>query len=609
MKPKGLMRDRHAYRDAGLQLADRGSEEVVWDLSDLYPGVDSAQFQADMAELPRRAEAFAQRWRGRLAELSEEQMEQLLREYEQLVETSTRLQSYVYLLWSTDTASWGSLLQRVRERIAMAERTVLFVPLEWMKAPAELHERIIAAPRMRRWRHWLHHTLRFRPYTLEEAAEEVLVLKDTTTRFAWVRLFDELMSSAVYTLDGKPYRQQELLALLHHPSRDLRRRASEVFTAGLHQRAPVLTFIFNTVLADWHVTMVQLRGYPHWLAPRNVENEISDAAVATLIDTVVRQYGIVERYYRLKQRLLGLERLYEWDRYAPLPAVGRTWSWDEAQRIVWQAYRDFSPEFGEIVATFFQRRWIHAAVKPGKQGGAYAASTVPSVHPYVFLNFTGTLRDVLTLAHELGHGVHQYLSRQHSILQAHAPLTLAEMASTFGEMLTFQRLLQQCDDPQARLALLMGKLDDLLATIFRQVAMNRFEDAIHRHRAEQGELSTEQFSAYWMQTQQAMFGDSLTLTDNYALWWSYIPHFLHTPGYVYAYAFGELLVLALYQQYQLEGASFLPRYRELLAAGGSQEPEHLLREFGIDVQQEAVWQQGLSVLESLLAQAEEWSSS
>ncbi len=329
----------------------------------------------------------------------------------------------------------------------------------------------------------------------------------------------------------------------------------------------------------------------------------------SLITTVVEGYELVERYYRLKQRLLGLERLYEWDRYAPLPAGARTWHWTEAQRVVWEAYRDFSPEFGEIVARFFEERWIHAAVRPGKQGGAYSASTVPSAHPYVFLNFTGTTRDVLTLAHELGHGVHQYLSRQHSILQAHAPLTLAEMASTFGEMLVFHRLLQQTDDPRARLALLIGKLDDLLATVFRQVAMNRFEDAIHRHRAEQGELSTDDFSRYWMDTQQAMFRGSVELTENYALWWSYIPHFVHTPGYVYAYAFGELLVLALYEQYQQEGEAFLPRYRELLAAGGSEAPERLLQQFGVDITQPAFWKQGLAVIERMITQAEAWSSS
>ncbi len=605
------MEHPHKYHESHSQLLPQDSKEVVWDLRDLYPGIDSPAFQADLAELPARAEDFARRWRGRLSGLSEEQLVALLQEYEALVEISARLESYVYLLWSTDTENprIGALLQRVREVVALAERSLVFVPVEWMHAPSEVHARVLGSTHFHRWRHWLSHTLRFRPYTLSEEAEQALVLKGTTARFAWVRLFDELTSSMVYTLDGTPYRQQEILALLHHPNQELRRRASEAFTAGLRQQARLLTFIFNTVLSDWYTTMIQLRGYPHWLAPRNLENELSDDAVHALVQTVVEGYELVERYYQLKRRLLGLEQLYEWDRYAPLPAASWTWSWSEAQQAVWQAYQEFSPEFGEIVSRFFTERWIHAAVRPGKQGGAYAAPTVPSAHPYVFLNFTGTTRDVLTLAHELGHGIHQYLSRQHSILQAHAPLTLAEMASTFGEMLTFQRLLHQCDDTRARLALLVGKLDDILATVFRQVAMHRFEELIHRHRAEQGELTTGEFSTYWMQTQQEMFRSSVTLTDNYALWWSYIPHFLHTPGYVYAYAFGELLVLALYRQYQQEGSSFFPRYRDLLAAGGSEEPERLLRQFGIDITQPAFWRQGLAVIERMIAQAEQWSSS
>ncbi|MEN3026766.1 MAG: M3 family oligoendopeptidase [Chlorobiota bacterium] len=613
------MRYRALLKAEGLQSGttteeqnqDSGAETVVWDLRDLYPGIDSREFRSDLEELPRRAEAFAQRWRGKFATATEEEVEALLREYEALLETSSRLNSYVYLLWSTDTENpqLGALLQRVREQSAIAERALVFVPLQWMHAPEDFQQRILSSPRIRRWRHWLAHTLQFRPYTLEEAAEEALVLKETTSRFAWIRLFDELTSGAVYTLDGKPYRQQKLLALLHHLDRELRRRASEAFTEGLRAQARLLTFIYYTLLADWHTTAVQLRGYPHWLAPRNLENEVSDSTVEVLIRTVLEGYELVERYYTLKRRLLQLDRLHEWDRYAPLPVGLHRWHWREASQIVRQAYWDFSPEFGRIVDRFFEQGWIHAAVTPGKQGGAYAAPTVPSAHPYIFLNFTGTTRDVLTLAHELGHGVHQYLSRQHSILQTHAPLTLAEMASTFGEMLVFQRLLRQTDDRRARLALLLGKLDDLLATVFRQVAMNRFEDAIHRHRATKGELTTEEFSAYWMETQQAMFRGSVELTQNYALWWSYIPHFLHVPGYVYAYAFGELLVLSLYEQYQREGEAFLPRYYELLAAGGSEAPEALLRQFGIDVTQPAFWRQGLAVIERFIVQAEEWSSS
>jgi len=600
------------YRDTttGQSLQQTGAEQMLWDLRELYPGVDSPEFRRDLEELLPRAEQFAKRWRGRIRELDPEQLTALLQEYEQLLECAARLHSYVYLNWSVEShlPQWGALLQRVRELEAQVERMLVFVVLEWTACPEELAAQHLRAQPLKRWHYWLSHLRQFRPHLLSEPEEQVLRLTQLTGRSAWVRLFDELHALLLYELDGKPYRQQEILALLYSPDRELRRRAAGAFTQGLRPYIRQLAFIFNTVLAEWHIHMCQLRKYPHWLAPRNLENHISDAAVEALIDAVVERYDLVERYYELKRRLLRVEKLYDWDRYAPLPAHSRQWSWEEAQQSVLQAYAEFSPEFGAIVEQFFRQRWIHAPVVPGKHGGAYCASTVPSVHPYILMNFTGTTHDVLTLAHELGHGIHQYLARVHGILQADAPLTLAETASTFGEMLLFERLLQQADDPTARLALLIGKLDDIIATVFRQVAMNRFEDAVHRHRAQHGELTVEEFSRYWLQTQQQMFRSSVELTEDYGLWWSYIPHFLHVPGYVYAYAFGELLALALYEQYRHEGQAMVSRYRELLAAGGSQPPELLLRQFGVEVHSKEFWRQGLEVVERLIAQAEQWSS-
>lgn len=594
----------------GQDLQQTGAEQVLWDLRELYPGADSPEFRRDLEELLPHAEQFARRWRGRIQELDPEHLTELLQEYEQILERAARLHSYVYLNWSVEShlPQWGALLQRVREVEAQVDRMLVFVVLEWTACPEEIAAQHLQAQSLKRWHYWLSHLRQFRPHLLSEPEEQVLRLTQLTGRSAWVRFFDELHASLLYELDGKPYRQQEILALLYCPDRELRRRAAAAFTQGLRPYIRQLAFIFNTVLAEWHTHMCQLRKYPHWLAPRNLENHISDAAVEALIGAVVERYDLVERYYELKRRLLRVEKLYDWDRYAPLPAHSRQWSWEEAQQSVLQAYAEFSPEFGAIVEQFFRQRWIHAPVVPGKHGGAYCASTVPSVHPYILMNFTGTTHDVLTLAHELGHGIHQYLARVHGILQADAPLTLAETASTFGEMLLFERLLRQADDPTARLALLIGKLDDIIATVFRQVAMNRFEDAIHRHRAQHGELTVEDFSRYWLQTQQQMFRSSLELTEDYGLWWSYIPHLLHVPGYVYAYAFGELLALALYEQYRREGQEMVPRYRELLAAGGSQPPELLLRQFGVEVHSKEFWRQGLEVIERLIAQAEQWSS-
>jgi len=320
---------------------------------------------------------------------------------------------------------------------------------------------------------------------------------------------------------------------------------------------------------------------------------------------VTGRYDLVARYYLLKRRLLGLEELYDYDRYAPLPAAEHRYGWEQAREMVLEAYGEFHPEMSEIARRFFGERWIDAAVRPGKRGGAYSHGAVPSVHPYVFMNFNGNARDVMTLAHELGHGVHQFLARRQGMLLADTPLTTAETASVFGEMLVFQRLMAREQDPRARLSLLVSKIEDTFATVFRQVAMNRFEEAAHTARRSDGELPAERFGELWMETQEAMFADSVTLTESYRLWWSYIPHFIHSPGYVYAYAFGELLVLALYARYQEAPEGFADRYLELLGAGGSRWPEELVKPLGVDLKDPEFWTRGLGMIDELVGQAEE----
>jgi oligoendopeptidase F len=319
---------------------------------------------------------------------------------------------------------------------------------------------------------------------------------------------------------------------------------------------------------------------------------------------VTSRYDIVARYYRLKRKLLGVDVLFDYDRYAPLPAADRRYSWDEGRAVVLDAYAQFHPRMAEIAGMFFEQNWIDAPVRPGKRGGAYSARVVPSVHPYVFLNYQAKPRDVMTLAHELGHGVHQYLAREQGLLQSDTPLTTAEMASTFGEALVFSDMMARERDPHVRLAMLTAKLEDSFATVFRQVAMNRFEDAIHTTRRNEGELTAERFSALWLETQRAMFGDSVTLTDDYGLWWSYIPHFIDYPGYVYAYAFGELLVLALYARYQEVGPDFADGYIDALRAGGSNWPHEIVRPLGVDLNDPKFWHQGLQILEDQVSQAE-----
>ncbi|MEL7363410.1 MAG: M3 family oligoendopeptidase [Bacteroidota bacterium] len=407
-----------------------------------------------------------------------------------------------------------------------------------------------------------------------------------------------------------------MLAKLHDPDRAVRKDAALSLTEGLAQLEHPLAYAFNTVLAD-KASSDRLRGYASWIQSRNLSNEIQDTSVQALIDAVTGRYDLAHRYYRLKARLLGLDDegdgdgatgMMDYDRYAPLPQVDAAddhrFTWADAQTLVTEAYGAFHDEMGTIVARFFDERWIDAPPVAGKRGGAFSHGAVPSAHPYILMNYTGRVRDVQTLAHELGHGVHQYLSREQGIFHADTPLTTAETASVFGEMLVFQRLIGAETSPRRRLAMLVQKIDDSMATVFRQVTMNRFEDRIHTHRRTDGELTAEQFAEHWMATQAAMYGASVTLGDHYRRWWSYIPHFVHTPGYVYAYAFGELLVLALYARYLDEGAAFPAKYRTLLAAGGSDWPHVLVGHLGIDLEDPTFWEQGLDAIEALIAEAE-----
>jgi oligoendopeptidase F len=368
----------------------------------------------------------------------------------------------------------------------------------------------------------------------------------------------------------------------------------------------VRKFILNTILADKSIDD-RLRSYPHWVAERNLANEASDESVNALIEAVTSRYDIPRRYYALKKKLLGLDTLYDWDRYAPLGGSEPQISWQEARDAVLDAYGSFSPRMRALGAEFFDNNWIDAALGPNKRGGAYAHQVTPPLHPYVFINFTGQRRDVLVLAHELGHGVHMSLSRVQSYLNFETPLTTAETASIFGETVTFSRLLESERDPERRLNLMIGRIDDAIASIFRQVAMNRFEDAIHNHRRDAGELSEDDLNAAWMRTQRDMLGPSVEVTENYGIWWSYIPHFIGAPGYVYAYAFGNLLALAIYQRSLEEGPGFAPKYFDLLTAGGSDSPEALTSKLGVDLGDPRFWQGGLDQISTLVDEAEELS--
>jgi oligoendopeptidase F len=581
---------------------------VAWDLEPLARGEGEAGVRALLDEAAARADAFATEHTGRVAELGADGLHAAMEELAALHELVGRAGSYASLRFAVDTAdpAFGALLQLVQERGTAIQTALLFFELEWAALDDERAEVLLADPSLAFCAHHLRSERRYRPYLLSEPEERILNEKAISARSAWARLFAELMSSLEVKL---PHAQdavslEQALAQLSGPDREQRRTAAEAVTEALQPGIRTRASIYNTLLHDKAVDD-RLRGYPHWLASRNLANEASDASVEALVGAVRARYDIPQRWYRLKARLLGVERLADYDRAATVATADERFAWSDARSLVLDAYGSFSPELGALAQRFFDERWIDAPVRPGKRGGAFCSYTVPSAHPYVLLNYTARRRDVLTLAHELGHGVHAALAAPQGVFHQSTPLTLAETASVFGEALTFGRLLEAAETPESRLSLLAEAIEGAIATVFRQTAMHQFEHLVHTARREEGELSVERFSELWSGTQAELFGDAVEVTEGYRSWWSYIPHFVNTPGYVYAYAYGQLLALSVYQRYQDDGAGFVPDYLRLLSAGGSMAPEQLGRIVGIDLADPGFWDAGLVLVEQQLAAAEQ----
>jgi len=594
-------------KDNGIEKIT-GAENIHWDLTDLFPSVEL--LQDSLNAVMKTSESFAASYRGNLASITPSDFPAVLHELGAIQDEIGKAYTYAYLNWSTDTsdAKRGALLQKVQEAYTQVSTQLIFFDLEWTQLDTEKTSKVLVLDEMAPFKHYLELLSIGKPHLLTELEERVMVEKHNTGRSAWNRFFDETLGDLKFTVGDETLTQQQILARLHDKDRTIRKDAAEAFTAGLKGAIRPLTFVFNTILADKALDD-RLRNYPQWISSRNKSNEVADEDVEALIQAVQDGYKHVSRFYQIKQRLLGLDEMFEYDRYAPIGEADKFISWDEAKTMVLDSYRAFHPQMGDIAQLFFDNNWIDAALAPAKRGGAFSHGAVPSVHPYIMVNYTGKIRDVQTLAHELGHGIHQYLSRQQGVFQADTPLTTAETASVFGEMLVFKRLMNAETNPANRLAMLMGKIDDTIATVFRQVSMNRFEDAIHTKRRTSGELSTDDFCAAWMETQSPMFADSVSLTENYQWWWSYIPHFLHTPGYVYAYAFGELLVLALHAKYEKEGDSFSEAYLDLLSAGGSDWPHELVGKLGVNLRDSKFWAQGVAAIGALVDEAEALSRS
>jgi oligoendopeptidase F len=591
-------------------LTDPELLETAWDLDPLVEGEGEAGVDRQLDEAVAAASEFSDRYAGKVGEFDRRGLAQAMHELERIHELIGRAGSYAALRFSTDTAdpTRGALLQRVQERGTELETKLLFFDLEWAALDDKLADELLAVAdsgddELEFCRHHLRTVRRYRPHLLSEKEEKLLAEKSISSQSAWARLFGEVVAALRVDLDGDEVPLDVALSRLQVADRDIRRAAAEAVSKTLEPGLRTRGFIYNTLVYDKSVED-RLRSYPHWLASRNLANEASDESVMALIEAVRRRYDVPRRWYALKARLMGIPKLSDFDRMAPVFQEDLTFSFGEARDLVLDTYDAFAPEAGRITRQFFDEHWIDAPVRPNKRGGAFCSYTVPSVHPYVMLNYTARRRDVLTMAHELGHGLHAALAQPQGVYHQSTPLTLAETASVFGETLVFERLMAATDNDDQRLSLLAERLDASMATVFRQMSMNRFEHLIHTRRRDEGELSTDRIGELWLESQTEMFGDSVELSDGYRIWWSYIPHFINTPGYVYAYAYGQLLALSAYRRFTREGDSFIPRYLELLAAGGSRSPEELGAIVGIDLADPGFWDAGLALIDEQLSAAE-----
>jgi oligoendopeptidase F len=585
-----------------------GAENVRWNLGDLFASPDDPRIEESLRRDLERAKALEARYKGKVATLEPKAFAAMMRELADYEEEAALAEVYAYMLHSQDTQDHaaGRLLARVREASAERGAHMVFFTLELAQVDDAQAAKLYADREAAVYRHTVEEARKFRPHQLSEQEERVLTDFSPVGTSAWVRLFEELCARIRVGLDGQDMPLDQALNLLRESDRELRRKASGAITDALRGDIRTRGYIYNVILQEKSIDD-RLRSFPSWISSRNLANETSDEAVQALVDAVTGRYDVCVRYYRVKRKLLDVGDLHEWDRYAPISETTRNLSWDDAKDLVLGSYERFSPRAGKLIAQFFDERWIDAPVVPGKAGGAYCMPVTPHHHPYVLMNFTGKLRDALTLAHELGHGLHDRLASKQHVFDYHPPLTLAETASVFGEALTFDRIMAEEKDPKIRLAMLCNQCEDAFSTVFRQVAFNRYEDACHTMRRSEGELSVEQLGDVFQDKLQAMFGDALVLTDEHKVWWSYVGHFLHTPGYVYAYAFGNLLALSVYHRYLEVGPSFIDQYLDFLAAGGSTRPDELVKRIGMDITDPGFWDAGLKILDSMVGEVERLS--
>ncbi|TDJ01453.1 MAG: M3 family oligoendopeptidase [Candidatus Dadabacteria bacterium] len=587
-----------------------GAEGITWDLSDLYSNLKDKKIQRDIKDLFQKSEAFEKKYRGKInsPKLTPKFLLNAVEDLEYISEKIGKLLSFAYMVFAGNTRNPenGAFLQMIQEKSTEARKHLMFFELEWIKLSNKKVDSLLNNKILFQYKHFLEQERSYKPHKLSEPEEKILDEKANTGSRAFKRLFDEILNNIRFKirLDGKTksLSETEILALLYDPDRNKRKAGAKSLTVGLKENSHVLTYIFNTLVQD-HALNDRLRLFENPMDSRNLSNEIDKKTLDSLMTSCERNYDMVDTYYSLKKRLLGIKKFYDYDRYAPIFHDSEIINYKKSKEIILGSFHNFSPKMATIAQKFFDKNWIDAEVRDGKRGGAFSHSTVPSAHPYVFTNYTGRMRDVMTLAHELGHGVHQYLSRQQGYFQSDTPLTTAETASVFAEILVFHKLMETEKNPKIKLALICGKLEDIFATVFRQVVLTRFEESLHHARRDKGELTSENINELWAEANKPMFGKSVEMSDDYRNWWMYIPHFIHSPFYCYAYSFGELLVLSLYSKYINEGNVFVPRYIELLSSGGSDAPEVLLERVGVNIKDPDFWQGGLDLLREMVDEA------
>ncbi len=593
------MNERASTTAAGVELPR-------WDLSDLFPGPDSTELKSALAVVLDEVRAFAAAHRGTLAALDGARLGAAVAEYERLQDLIGRIGSYAQLLYAGDMSDpeIARFYQTIQERLTDISSELLFFTLELNRIDDAALAEKLNAPELARFAPWLRDIRAFRPHQLADELEKLLHEKQVAGRTAWNRLFDETMAALRFPVEGKELTSSDALNLLTDRDAEIRRKAGQALAEVLAKNIRLFALITNTLAKDKEIED-RWRGFARPVSARNLANFVEDEVVEALVSAVRAAFPrLSHRYYRLKAKWMGKDELDWWDRNAPLPEdQDREIAWDQAQSIVLDAYHAFSPELGAIGRRFFERPWIDVPPRPGKAPGAFAHPTVPSAHPYLLLNYHGKVRDVMTLAHELGHGVHQVLSGPRGQLMADTPLTLAETASVFGEMLAFRALLKAEADPRRRRLMLVAKVEDMLNTVVRQIAMHGFETKLHDERR-QGELTAERLGEIWLETQREALGPALKLTPDYAVFWSYIPHFIHVPFYVYAYAFGDCLVNSLYAVYQEAEQGFVRNYLDMLSAGGTKRHQELLAPFGLDASDPGFWAKGLGVIEGFIDELE-----